>query len=80
MQTDSRHPLAIWIERKGLSVEYDFAPRCGYHFVTIYALMRGAKRRPGAGLLEAIQTATGGEVTITEMLEWQRRHGQRESA
>jgi len=66
----SDHPLKSYLDKHAESVRH-FAARVGVFYSTIYRLIEGKTRLPPAELLSKIQKATGGEVTINEMLDWQ---------
>ena len=69
MKLDSTHPLAVWLEKHDESV-VDFAERTEQSFSQLYALMGGRIRKLLASTLIKIQTGTGGEVTVSEMMRW----------
>lgn len=76
MQTENEHPLAIWLEKHGESA-MEFAEFVGVSFSTIYHLMSGRTKMPQVPTLQAIQTGTGGEVTIQEMIAWTQKQQRR---
>ena len=73
MQTDTIHPLQAYLDKHGEGVR-DFSARAEVSFSAVYALLRGQMRNPLAEWFQRIQTATGGEVSIAEMLDWQRKY------
>lgn len=70
---ESDHPLWEWLESKDERMAA-FAQRCGFSWKTGYMLIHGHLRHPNAMMLAAIQRETGGEVSIEEVISWQRRH------
>ena len=69
LETD--HPLYRWLERHDERV-VDFAERTGISFSALYSLIQGRTRNLDAAMLTRIQTGCGGEVSISEMVEWTR--------
>lgn len=62
------HPLRMWLEKRDISVE-QFAEDNELAFTTIYNHLR-ATYTPSVKVLQAIEAATDGDVTIRKQLEW----------
>lgn len=69
----TENPLQTWLDRKQLRA-YEFATDNGLNVSQIYVLLRGySKTRrvsPLATTLQAVEMATGGQVTMREYLHW----------
>lgn len=71
---DSDHPLWAWLQSHGETVD-EFCLRVGtFGRWWTYRLIRGLVRHPRPQFLSDIQTATGGDVSIEECINYIKTH------
>lgn len=76
MASENRHPLAIYLDRKGVK-PWRFAAQHGIPPRTIYSLLNGPTRNPMQSLMQQIETATDGVVTVQMQSDWARENAAR---
>lgn len=68
---DDTSPIDEYLYRVNKTV-VDLADESGIGFKTIYEIKAG-RRRPGIDTLQALETASGGAISIRRMIDWLNR-------
>ncbi len=66
------HPLDRWLVAKELKV-YEFAEEHGLNFKTLYSHVNGDVKEPSIDVMERIEDATKGQVSLRAQIDWVRR-------
>lgn len=64
-----RHPLAEWLEEEDIGA-IPFAAEVGLAHKTVYNTLQGDVLNPTADTLLAIESGTGGAVSVRKQLDW----------
>ncbi len=74
----STHPLAKWIAKEGYSL-YGFAQEMKIPWRALYRHLDERKlvRHPDAIVMDRIATATGGDVSVQDQVDWFKKMGKR---
>lgn len=70
------HPLVPWLAKKGLK-PYKFAAKHKLSSRPLYAHIKGEGEHPSLRIMEAIEKATKGAVSVDAQIKWSRRNRQR---
>lgn len=63
------HPLETWLKRRKLRA-YKWAHTHGIGTHQLYAHLRGHVKNPSMKVMDAIEKATGGTVTLKRQRDW----------
>lgn len=69
MKKETLHPLDIWLLENNISLPA-FAAAHHLGMRTLYEHVNGEVKNPGVLSLQAIEKATGGDVSIAKQIAW----------